>query len=128
MGDTQFLQLTDGAPDGRTVAEIERKITKQSGRGRVSRLVHAKADGGTIAAWKSDLNRILHVFNVRSNVITWTLLTAPFQTELAMNTNITVSDMRHDVSKIREEISGQVRSVTVSHIQPTNSRRILTVA
>jgi len=41
-------------------------------------------------------------------------LNAPFQTELAMNTHVTVSDIRHDVSKIREEIGGQVRSVSAN--------------
>ena len=53
------------ALDHRTVAEIQRKVIKQSGRNAVSRLVHAANDKETIAAWKLDLNRILHVFNVR---------------------------------------------------------------
>ena len=60
--------------------------------------------------------------------ITWISLIVPFQTKLAMNTNIAVSDIRHEVSKIREEIGGQVRSVSVSHIQPVDGVRMLTVA
>ena len=53
-------------PDRRTVAEIQGKVLEQSGRGRVSRFIHARDDKDTIAGWKSDLNRILHVFNVCS--------------------------------------------------------------
>ena len=52
--------------DRRTVAEIQKKITKQSGRHRVSRFFYAGNDKNMIAAWKSDLNGILNVFNVCS--------------------------------------------------------------
>jgi len=58
--------MTSGA--GRTVAEIQRKVIKQSGRNAASRLLHAKNDKETIAAWKSDLDRILRIFNVCSIV------------------------------------------------------------
>ena len=44
---------------------MQNKIVKQSGRHRVSRLFHTRNDKETIAGWKSDLNRILVVFNVR---------------------------------------------------------------
>ena len=99
-------------------------MIKQSGRNAAIRFVSAKADGGTIAAWKSDLNRILHVFNVRLDVITWISLIVPFQTKLAMNTNITVADIHRDVSKI---IDGQAHSASVSHIQPIDGAGMLTV-
>ena len=36
-----------------------------------------------------------------------------FQIELAISTQVAVSEIRDDVSKIREEIGGQVRSVRV---------------
>ena len=118
----------------RTVEEIHGKVTEKSGRNPLSRLVHAKNDKETISAWKLDLNRILHVFNVRSLVFTRISLIVSFQTELAVNTHVTVSDMRHDmsgirsdVSKIREEIGGQVRSVSASCIQSTDVI-LLTVA
>ena len=52
--------------DRRTVAEIQKEVIEQSGRHRVSRFLHARNDKDTIAGWKSDLNRILVVFNVRS--------------------------------------------------------------
>ena len=59
---------TNHAPDPRTVAEIERRVVERGGRNAVARILHAKNDGGTIAAWKLDLSRILHVFNVCSAV------------------------------------------------------------
>ena len=46
------------------MAEIQGKVVKQSQRNLASRIFHAKGDKETIAAWKLDLNRILHVFNV----------------------------------------------------------------
>ena len=109
------------------MAEIQKEVIKQSGRNAFSRLVHAKNDKEMVAGWKSDLNRVLQVFNVRSVASTWLSLTVPFQTELAVNTNVTVSDIHRDVSKIREEIGGQVRSVSTSRIQSIGNR-ILTVA
>ena len=56
------------------------------------------------------------------------LLVTSFQTELAVSAHVTMSGIRHDVSKIREEIGGQVRSVSASSIQPISNRRMLTVA
>ena len=50
----------------RTVAEIQNKVIKQSGRNAASRLFHARNDKEIIAAWKSELSRILIVFNVWS--------------------------------------------------------------
>ena len=49
--------------------KIQEKITEKSERHPVSRVFHAKSDKDMVAAWKLDLNRILHVFNVR--FITW---------------------------------------------------------
>ena len=50
--------------DHRTVAEIQEKVVKRSGRHGISRFFHSRDDKEAIAAWKSDLNRVLHVFNV----------------------------------------------------------------
>ena len=119
-----------------TVAEIQEKIIEKGGRNLLSRLVHAKDDKETIGGWKLDLNRILHVFNVRSVGFTWLSLTVPFQTELAINTHVTVSDIHHDVSgirrdvsEIREEIGGQTRSVGPTlHPPTTNAHRPQTQA
>lgn len=50
----------------RTVAEIQRNVIEKSGRNLFSRIVYATDDKEVMAGWRSDLNRILHVFNVRS--------------------------------------------------------------
>jgi hypothetical protein len=113
----KYGQLTDDSPDCRTVAEPRRKVTKQSARTpapKPSRI--SKSEKDEIAAWRAELNRILHVFNVRSIAYNWLLLIAPFQTELLDNTSGAASDIRDDVSKIQEETGGQGtqgRSVSV---------------
>ena len=89
---------------------------KQDGRNAAFRFLHAKNDKETIVAWKLDLSRVLQVFNVRSFCSTPLLLTSPFQTELAINTHVMVSDIRRDVSKIRKEAGGQVHSVSANSI------------
>ena len=133
VGNTRFRWLTLAH---RTVAEIQRNVFKQTGRNAIPRVFHARNDKETIAAWKVDLNRILHVFNVRSTLFAWLSLTGSFQTELAMNTHVTVSDMRYDVSKIRRDVSeirgeirGQVRSVSrESRLgRPIHNKRMLIV-
>jgi hypothetical protein len=48
----------------RTVAETQRKVVKQGKRNAVFRSIHARGDKEKIAAWKQDLVRVLHVFNV----------------------------------------------------------------
>ena len=83
------------------MAEIQSKVIEKGKRNVVSRLFHAKSDKETIAAWKSDLNKILLIFNVSSVVVVvWLLLIVHSQTELALNTNTIVSGMCHDVTKI----------------------------
>ena len=52
--------------DRRAVADIQRKLTKWVKRNAVSRRFQAKKDKETITVWKSDLENILGVFNVRS--------------------------------------------------------------
>jgi len=71
------------------VAEIRRKTIKQGERNVVTRFFHAASDKETIAGWRSDLNRIFLVFNVRFVVFVWSLLTINSQTELAINTQPT---------------------------------------
>ena len=56
------------------MAEIQRNIVKRGGRSAASRLFRAKDDKEAIATWRLDLNRILHVFNVRSTVYVRQLL------------------------------------------------------
>jgi hypothetical protein len=86
------------------VADIQRNVVKQGKRNGISRHIHARNDKERIAAWKLDLNKILHVFNVRSVVSLWLLLTVHPQTELAINTHLTVSSTHILVSDIHRTI------------------------
>ena len=124
----QFRQLADDVFHCRTIVEIQKKVIIQSGRNAASRIFQARNDKDTIAGWKSDLGRILQVFNVRSVNFAWSLLIVSPQTELAMNTHVAISDIRHDVSKIREEIGSQIRQVSTSRIRSVDNWRMLTVS
>ena len=66
-----------------------------------------------MATWRSDLDRVLHVFNVRSIVSIWPLLTIYSQIELARNTQTAVSDVRHGVANTRTMAPG-VRNDTAN--------------
>ena len=123
------------------MAEIQRKVIKQGKRNAVSRLIHARNDKETVAAWKLDLNRILHVFNVCSVTFARSSLTVRFQTELAINTNVVVSDVRkgvYDTQAIVTDIhrtivanqegnNGKGRSVSVT-LTLFNAESTLTIA
>jgi len=93
------------------VAEIQRKVIKQSGRNPASRLFYAKNDKEAIAACKLDLNRTLHVFNVRSIISVRLSPTTHLQTELAMNTHVIASDMHHSVVNTEIMVSGMRRNM-----------------
>ena len=97
------------------MAAIQRNTIKQSKRNAVSRLIHAKNDKERIAGWRSDLNRILQVFSVRSVVSVWVSLTLCSQTELAINTHVTVSKILTVVSGIR---------CTIEHNQEGNDVKL----
>ena len=75
------------------------------GRNPISRFFHAKRDKDTIAAWRADLDRILHVFEVRSTVYSLpTLLIVHLQTELALHTHLAVSSTHGLVSDIHRAV------------------------
>ena len=59
----------------------------------VYRHLLAKGDKDKIAAWRVDLEKIVRNFNVRSIVTVRRLLTLDSQTALAINTNVTVSNI-----------------------------------
>ena len=88
-------------------------------------MFQAKNDKETIANWRLDLNRILHVFNVSSVTSVWPLLTICFQTELSINTNIAVSDVHRDVTGTQTVVSST--HVIVSELQRdvTSTRTIV---
>jgi len=109
----------------RTVAGIQENIIEKSGRSLLSRLANAKNDKETITTWKLDLNRILHVFNVRSVNSARPLLIVHLQTELAINTHVIVSDIRRNMLRSQEGTDDQILLVsdvcTLFHRQ-TNKR------
>ena len=119
--DAHCTRLANYVLERRTVAEIRRKIIEKGGRGLLSRLFRAKNDKEDIAAWKLDLNRILHAFNVRSLPFTRLLLTVPLQTELVINTHVVVSDIHRDVSRVRGEVGSQVHSVSTVTFDPSKT-------
>ena len=117
----------DTFADSRTVAEIQRKTIKQSKRNVLSRLIHSGSGKGTIATWRSDLNRTLLAFNVCSRVCVLPLLTINSQNEFAdvmnthtlgsdvhrgvLNTHAIVSDIHRNVLKSKDWTDGQHRAV-----------------
>ena len=103
-------------PNPRTVAKIQKKIVKQGKRNAVSRLFRAKDDKEAIATWNQDLIRILHVFNVRSVAPAWKPLLNLFQTELAINTHVMVTDIHRNALTHREGPCSQKPSVGVAFI------------
>ena len=88
---------------------------KRSKRNVICRHFHAKNDKEMIATWRLDLNRILHVFNVCSTNSIWASLTIYFQTELAMNTIVVVSDIHHDVTSTHAIVSDVHQGVVDTH-------------
>jgi hypothetical protein len=79
------------------VTKIQGKVVKQGKRNGFHRFVVSKTDKDKITSWKQDLNRVLHVFNVRSIGSvgnSFANLAAAFQTELAIDTNMAVTDTK----------------------------------
>ena len=107
------------------MAEIQRGIVKGGKRSAISRVFHAKDDQGTIAAWRLDLNRILHIFNVRSITSVWPWLTARFQTELAINTNVVVSDVHRGVANTYTVVSDVHQGVVNTHTVVSEIHRVI---
>ena len=111
------------------MAEIQRNILKQGKRNAISRHFHKKSDSEAIAAWRSDFNRILHVFSVRSSTFVGLLLTFPYQTELEVNARVTDVGVSHDVantdimaSDVHCDISDANNSVSDTHHNALKSR------
>ena len=88
------------------------KIIKRRKRNVISRLLHARSDRETIAGWKSDLTKILLIFNVSSLISAWLSLTVHSQTELAINTNITVGNTNITVVATHTIVSDIHRTIT----------------
>ena len=65
-----------------------------------------------VSAWKSDLNRLLHVINVSGVSLLSRRLHVPFKTELIINAHTILADVRHNVSKICGDAEGHSRAVS----------------
>jgi len=76
-----------------------------------------------IAAWRSDLDRILRVFNVSSTVPARPSLTPHPQTELATNTRTTVSDIHHGVANTHAIVSDARNDAANTRIIVSNIHR-----
>ena len=94
-------------PSIRITAEIQKNIIKQGKRNPISQRYHAKDDKEAITTWRLGLNRVRHVFNVRSVTSVWPPLTVRLQTELGVNTRTTVSSTRQ-VSVKRDTITTDI--------------------
>jgi hypothetical protein len=97
----------------RTVGEIQRNIIKMGKRNAASRFLYAKDDQDTLATWKYDLIRVLHVFNVRAVGSRRYPLTVSSQTELAINTHFMVMDIHRNVMEGQEDTKAESLSVGV---------------
>ena len=113
------------------MAEIQRKVIEQGKRNVISQHLHAKNDKEKIAAWRLDLNRILHVFNVRSIVSIRRSLTRRFKTELAINTHVTVSETHAIVSELEHDVTSthimvsDIHCTIVKGSEVSDSRNLL---
>ena len=102
------------------MAQIQRSVVEPDKRNLLSRILNPKKDKDAIAAWRSELDRIVHVFEVCSTVRSLpTLLTVHLQIELALHTHIAVSNVREDVGHgvvvIREDIANTHELVSDMH-------------
>ena len=95
--------FADDALDRSTLVEIQKGIVEKDKRNLVSRVFRAKNDKDTIAGWKSDLTKILLIFNVGSVSVVCISLTVRYQTELALNTHTVVSDIHHIMVKVFDD-------------------------
>jgi hypothetical protein len=117
---------TDDVLGRSTLAEIQRNVIKKNKRNVISRLFHANDDKDTIAGWKSDLTRALHIFNVRSVVSVRLPLIVYSQTELAINTHVAVFDIQHDVTTTHTIVSDVQHDVATTHTIVSNVQNDVT--
>jgi len=102
------------------------KVIERRKRNAISRHFNAKHDKEKIAAWSSDLTRILQVFNVRSFVSIWLLLTRRSQTELAVNIHIIVTELEHNVTNTHTMVTEIHHSMV--QVQQGNGTKSLSVS
>ena len=124
-GGIDIERLTYKGPNRRTTAEIQRNIVEKGKRHWVSGILGARGDKDAIAAWKQELVMILDVFNVRSLGSVGNSLTAPFQTELTINTYVAVERVSQKLDGLAIQVESarcQHPSVSVTSSSRTNQR------
>ena len=126
--------------DCRTVAEIERMIVKRKRRRRVSQILRGKnLDKGAIAIWRLNLEKILHVFKVRSVAFIRPLPTFCFQTELTTSAPAIAADTRDTLDPAtiasdahskeltsHEDAGSQNRAVSLPHAMAVTDQLLTT--
>jgi len=103
--------LTDLILDFRTVGEAQKNIVKRRKRNIISRLFHAKDDKEAIAIWSLELDRVLHVFDVRSVTSVRPVLTFRSQNEFVTNTHHDVKAAHDTVSDVNHNVPNTVPNV-----------------
>ena len=101
------------------MAQIQRSVAEPDTRNIFSRILNPNKDKEAIAAWRSELDRIVHVFEVCSTVRSLpTILTVHLQIELALHTNVAianthelVSDMHRTLLKDKEGADSRNKTV-----------------
>ena len=125
-GNAHCSQLAYNTFDCRTVAQIQRSAVEQDKRNLLSRIRSRKKDKDAIAAWRSDLDRIVRVFEVCSTVHSpSTLLTVHPQIELALHTHVAVSNVHEDVGHIRGGVVVIREDIANTHELVSNMHRTL---
>ena len=98
------------------MGQIQKSAVEPDKRSFLSRIFNVRSDKDRVAAWRSDLDRILHIFEVRSTVCFLpTLLTVRLQTELALHTNVAVSGIHENVVDIREDVANARELISDVH-------------
>ena len=95
----------------RAVAAIHRNVEELNERSIFSRHLYARSDKDAITDWKSDLNRILLVFNVRLIVPSPLFLQTYPQTEFSVNTHVVAVDIHQEVANTQTMVSNIHRTV-----------------
>jgi hypothetical protein len=126
--DAELLIHLSMTTNYRAVAEMQRRVDKQGKRSTVVRFMLARGDKDKIAAWNQDLVRILHVFNVRSIAFCWesSNLGIPFQTELAIDTNIRVADTQTTVTNTQTMVADTKTTVTNTETMVADTKMTVT--
>ena len=114
----------------RTLADIRSRVVRRSKQNPISYASHVQNDSQAITGWKTDLDKILLVFDVCSVVSVRPALTVCSQTELGSNIYVTVSAVRDGVaetyaivSEVQRDVAGTHTVVADTHAMVSDIRR-----